>query len=313
MISLKSPVRIDRTDSPLFARRRPDHHPADRPKKKPMTTAIGFSCEDGILLGADTKIATNIKTNESKLVHYSSSDHHCSMTFAMSGDDMNFPKAAALACWEFVRNLDFNSIDTTMEVVRNAAQFSLAEFHREHIFNHPDRNPGSAFMRMLAGIRLHRQTALFESYETLLTPIDGYECIGTGSVVGKYLVRQYLRANGSPEKLTDAALLASCAIEAAIEYDEYSGGEAEMILVRSDGGIDSITESVLYPGYALLKSLQINNWKLMRRLAAQDITGSQIDTAMEDHFEGIRNANGDQMMVLDSIRRKKPLGSFEEW
>jgi hypothetical protein len=278
-----------------------------------MTTAIGFSCEDGILLGADTKVATNIKTNESKLVYHSSPDFQCSLTFAMSGEDMNFPKAAALACWEFVRNLNFNSIDTTMEAVRNAAQFSLAEFHRDHIFNHPDRNPGTPFMRMLVGIRLHRQTALFESYETLLTPIDGYECIGTGSVIGKYLVRQYLKANGAPDTLADAALLASCAIEAAMEYDEYSGGEAEMILVKSDGVVDSITESVLYPGYALLKSLQINAWKLMRQLSSEDISNSQIDAALEEHFEKVKDANLDQMMVLDSIRRKKPMGPMEEW
>lgn len=282
-------------------------------RTKPMTIGIGFSCEDGILLCADTKITTNIKTNESKLVHYSSADFQCSLTFVLSGDDVNFPKAAALACWEFVKNLNFSSIDTTMGSVRNAAQFALAEFHRDHIFNHPDRNPGAPFMRMLLGIRLHRQTALFESYETLLTPIDGYECIGTGSVIGKYLVRQYLKANGGPETLAEAALLASCAVEAAMEYDEYCGGQAEMIFVKRDGVIDSITESVLYPSYSLLKSLQINAWKLMRQFAATDISNSEINTALEDHFEKIRDANLDQMMVLDSIRSRKPRGPVEEW
>ena len=184
---------------------RDPNHPAYRPRRKPMTIAVGFSCADGVLLAADTKIATNIKTTESKLIHYTSNDHHCSLSFAVSSEDMNFPRAAALACWEYMREIDFTSPAMTMDAVRNAAAFSLAEFHREHIQDHPDRTPGALFMRMLVGIRLHRQTALFESHETVLSPIDDCECIGTGAVLGKYLTRQYLAANGAPETLSDAA------------------------------------------------------------------------------------------------------------
>jgi len=278
-----------------------------------MTIAVGFSCADGVLLAADTKIATNIKTTESKLIHYTSNDHHCSLSFAVSSEDMNFPRAAALACWEYMREIDFTSPAMTMDAVRNAAAFSLAEFHREHIQDHPDRTPGALFMRMLVGIRLHRRTALFESHETVLSPIDDCECIGTGAVLGKYLTRQYLAANGAPETLSDAALLASCVVETAIEIDEYCGGNLEMLLIRNDGVVNSSSESVEYPGYGLLKRLQLEDWRLLRKLAQKDITDSQIIAAIDAHAEGVKDANGDHTEKLYKLRTSRPFDPTDEW
>lgn len=292
---------------------RDPHHPAYRPGRKPMTVAVGFSCEDGVLLASDTKITTNIKTNESKLIHYTSKDRHCSLGFAVSSEDMNFPRAAALACWEYLREIDFTSPAMTMEAVRNAAAFSLAEFHKEHIQDHPDRAPGALFMRMLVGIRLHRQTALFESHETVLSPIDDCECIGSGATIGNYLTRQYLAANGAPETLANAALLAACVVEAAIEIDEYCGGNLEMLLIRNDGSIDSRSESVDYPGYGLLKRLQVEDWRLLHKLAAGDILNSQIDAALEEHSERVKDANSDQMERLYKLRNARPFNPDHGW
>ena len=67
-------------------------------KRKPMTVAAGFVFDDGFLFCVDTKITTVIKTNESKLIHYRYADGACATTFAISSDDLNFPRAACEAC-----------------------------------------------------------------------------------------------------------------------------------------------------------------------------------------------------------------------
>lgn len=83
-----------------------------------MTIAAGFVFNDGFLFCVDTKVSTTIKTNESKLIHYRYADGACATTFAISSDDLNFPRAACDACYEAVSRIDFSSIYNTTAVSR---------------------------------------------------------------------------------------------------------------------------------------------------------------------------------------------------
>jgi len=268
-----------------------------------VTIAAGFICENGFLLCADTKITTTIKTNESKMVHHVSDDGLCSLTFVMSSDDINFPRATIQACWEFVGRMEFQS--ATMEAVRNAVQFSLAEFYREHIFPHPNFEPQSVFQQLLVGIWLRGETALFQPHETLLMPVEEYECIGSGAHLGKYLIRQFEKASSLPATLDEIALIASCVIEEAISYDEFCGGEVETIIVRNNGQVSSICDSVIYPGREFLTSLQIGGWRLLRRISESAITDDAIEEALEDYCDSVRKTNAVRKVQLDMIREAR--------
>ncbi len=157
-----------------------------RPRRKPVTVAIGFACDEGLLFCTDTKITTNIKTNGNKIEHWVSDDSNCSLTFAISSTDVNFPKTATKQCWDYLKQMDFSTV--SMETVHHAAQFSLAEFYRDHIFPHPDRTPGAVFLELLVGIWLRGETRLYVSHETVLNEVDHYECIGSGGYLAKYLL-----------------------------------------------------------------------------------------------------------------------------
>ncbi|MGA9643114.1 MAG: hypothetical protein WBQ72_17080, partial [Terriglobales bacterium] len=180
-----------------------------------MTVAAGFVYNDGLVFCADTKISTPIKTNERKISFFVSDDTLCGMTFAISSDDVNFPRSAVSACWNMVSRMDFST--ATIDAVHNTAQFALAEFYREHIYTHPDRTPGAVFLEILVGIWLRNETQLYVSHETLLTPVEDYECIGSGSYLAKYLIQQYKRANPAANTLEDAAMMASFAVQSAID------------------------------------------------------------------------------------------------
>ena len=92
------PMRTPRIISPKPLRRLDPK--MRRPRRKPVTVAIGYVYDEGIVFCADTKVSTTIKTNESKLAFFCSSDGYCCMTFAMSSDDSIFLKAAVEACWD---------------------------------------------------------------------------------------------------------------------------------------------------------------------------------------------------------------------
>ena len=285
--------------------------PADprvyRPRRKPVTIAIGFACDEGLLFCADTKVSTNIKTNENKLEHWISEDKNCSITFAMSSSDLNFPRTAIQKCWEYVRHMDFAT--ATLDTVHAAAEFSLAEFYRDHIFPHPDRTPGAVFLELLVGIWLRGETRLYVSHETVLNEVDHYECIGSGAYLAKYLMRQYKRAtSGHPfaretRSLQDAALIAEFVVQRAIDYDEYCGGEPEMFIVKDSGKVDSICPSMLYPGIQYIEMLQMRLWKLIHDLAQiKDNYETRSQLVVENYCAGIKILNQSCEPMFENLR-----------
>ncbi len=271
-----------------------------RPRRKPVTVAIGFAYDGGLLFCADTKISTNIKTNESKIEHRVSDDEQCAVTFAMSSSDLNFPRMAIGKCWEYVRRMDFSS--ATIEAVHDAAEFSLAEFYRDHIYPHPDRTPGAVFLELLVGIWLRGETRLYVSHETVLNTVDYYECIGSGAYLAKYLIKQYQKATDS-RSLRDASLIAEFSIQSAIDFDEGCGGDPEMVILKDDGKVDCICPANLYPGTQYIGNLQRQTWKLVHELAQVD-DNFEHETAelIQSHCAGIRIANDSCKPAFDNLR-----------
>lgn len=265
-----------------------------RPRRKPVTIATGFVYDDGLVFCVDTKVTTNIKTNQSKILWYSSENGVLAMTFAMAAEDLIFARAAASSCWEFVEKMDLES--ATIAKVHKAAEFALGEYYQEHIFTHPDRTPGAFFYEHLVGIWLRGKTGLFVSHETVLEPVMEYECIGAGEYLAKYLIRQYRKANSGPLTLEDVTLIATYAVENAIDYDERCGGEAEILIFRNSGEIDNAYRTAVYPNFRLPETFQGEMWKLFHDLTAEQVKGAANKTApglVEKFCERIREAEAE--------------------
>jgi hypothetical protein len=236
-----------------------------------VTVALGFVYGEGLVFCADTKVSYPVKGNESKLPFFTFDNGRCALQFAISSDDVNFPKSAITRCVEMIEKMDFSS--ATIDSIKNTAEFSLGEFYRDHIYNHPDRTPAQLYMQMLVGIWLRNETRLYSLHETVLLRVEKYECLGAGEYLSKYLVKQYERANPGPFTLTDAAFLATYCTEEAIDYDERCGGEAEVVVMRNSGEIDNSYRTVLYPNCGLPKKFQDETWKLIRNLGEAQMKG----------------------------------------
>ncbi len=265
-----------------------------RPRRKPVTVAIGIPYDEGVVFCADTKVMYTIKGNESKLPSYSFDDGRCAILFAISSDDVNFPKAAISRCVEMVEKIEFST--ATMDSVRNTTEFALAEFYRDHIYTHPDRAPGQVYMQMLIGIWLKNQTRLYSMHETVLRRVEEYECIGAGEYLSKYLMKQYKLANPESFTLADAALMATFCVEEAIDYDEKCGGEAEIVIMRNDGEISNAYRTALYPNYKLPGAFRSETWRLLHGLAVEQMKGSANTVSpglVEGFCERIRDAEAE--------------------
>lgn len=271
-----------------------------------MTVAVGFVFDEGYLFCVDTKVSTTIKTNESKIVHYRYADGACATTFAISSDDLNFPRSACESCYEAVNKINFAT--ATIESVRKAIQSALGKFYKEHIFPHPDRSAGNLYLEMLVGIWLKHETRVFLSHETLLNPIERYDCIGTGAYLAKYLIRQYLCSLQTPDHdltFEDAAIIASFAVESAIDYDEYCGGEAETIIIKNSGEVNETCDVLLYPGDSFIKSFHQEGWNLVRDLVRiKNDRETESDFVLEDYFERIRKMQRSYLWAIKLLEDK---------
>jgi 20S proteasome alpha/beta subunit len=252
-----------------------------------VTIAIGFAYDGGLLFCADTKVTGMIKANESKLEHFRSENGEWSITFAMSSEDLNFPRMAISRCWNYVNQMDFAS--ASIDAVHDSAEFSLAEFYREHIFPHPDRTPKAVFLELLVGIWLRGEKRLYKSHETVLTAIDQYECIGSGAYLAKYLIGQYQIANPGRMSLQDAAMIIPYAVQSAIDYDENCGGNPETMIILDNGEVERNRGSL--PDTKFINGLSEITWKLLHDLVnmnEKDKWGSPANDRMDKLSKQVR-------------------------
>ncbi|MGA8728186.1 MAG: hypothetical protein WB608_05490 [Terracidiphilus sp.] len=237
-----------------------------------MTVAVGFVYDNGLVFCADTKVDYAVKANESKLPFLTFDNGRCALQFAIAGNDINFPKSAITRCAEMIEKMDFST--ATIDSIKDMADFSLGEFYKAHIYDHPDRIPSQLYIQMLVGIWWRNETRLYALHETVLLRVEKYECIGAGEYLSKYLIKQYERANTVPFTLTDAAFLADYCVREAIDYDDKCGGEAEIVVMRNSGEIDNGYRTALYPNYDLPRKIQDETMRLLRSLGEAQMQGS---------------------------------------
>lgn len=278
-----------------------------RPRRGPVTVALGFVYGEGLVFCADTKVSYPVKGNESKLPFFSFGDGRCAVQFAISSDDVNFPKSAITRCVEMIEKMDFST--ATIDSIKNMAEFSLGEFYKAHIYNHPDRTPAQLYMQMLVGIWLRNETRLYSLHETVLLRVERYECLGAGEYLSKYLIKQYENANPGRFSLADAAMLATYCVEEACDYDDRCGGEAEIMIMRNSGECDSGHRTALYPAY-LINNLRNESWRFLRKLALAQTDGTTEDQAphlVNEFCDEVRKAEVSSRLCWSS--RDIPEGS----
>ena len=134
---------------------------------------------------------------------------------------------------------------------------------------------------------------MYVSHETVLNPVHDYECIGAGSYLAKYLIRQYRAANENANAVEDAELIAAIAVKSAIDYDESCGGKAELLIMSDADPSSKLVEAAPYPDDDFTRGLQRSTFELLHSLAhvKDKIYGAENDSKIEKYIKDVRELN----------------------
>jgi len=271
-------------------RRETHYHPnPDRESLQPekaMTIAACFEFDDGILFCADTKITSDVKTNQSKIFARVYPDNYCATTFVLTGI-VPYAKAAIEKCERRIAKLD--SLTVSIDQVQDEIESTLVDFYEKHVFPRPDKEKVS--FDLLGGIWLRGETRMFVSSETTVSTVQDYECLGSGAYLARYWIRQFFASDPAQPRRTleDVALISAYALKSAMDYDEYCGGQAEFLIMRNNGEFGKEVDSAvpLNTCEEWPDRFQKAMWKMMRKLIH---TENEVDACsiMEDFQDEIR-------------------------
>lgn len=280
-----------------------------------MTIAACFEFDEGILFCADTKITTDMKTNQTKIFAriYPGEGGNCATVFALAGV-VSYARAAIEDCESRISGLDF--LRVSMEDIRKEIAAALVDFYQEHMYPNPEMD--SYKFELLAGVWLRGETRLFKSENTVVLPVSYYECIGSGAYLAKYWIRQFFASekkgpHRESRAIEDIALISAYALSSAMEYDEFCGGEAEFLVMKTNGEIGFGVNASIYPCEELPADFQRALWPMLRKLA-RAADRLEADAAIEDFVEEVRRIGqkrGNWLEMITSSLKSSIAGTQE--
>jgi 20S proteasome alpha/beta subunit len=218
------------------------------PERKPMTIAIGFLYQDGLLLCADTQFTGNIKLMGSKILPHKYEDGSKS-AFVVAGH----PRYARM-CVQLIE-YQISALpeeDRSLSKMHLEVVAGIKELYQEHIFKHPKRY--DVEVQLLVGLWSAKDEAVafYSTEDTAVPRMYGYDCLGSGEVLAHQYIRpRYKRVTSTTQKPrhteTEVRRLAIEAMRQVKKYDPYCGGDIECLTLTNDGQMSSVVKLGVKP------------------------------------------------------------------
>jgi 20S proteasome alpha/beta subunit len=182
------------------------------------------------LLCADTEITHGdaAKSHEQKIFRVD--DNDSLLVIAYSGS-VPFAKMFIEDCCESFHNLT----DKSKRAIRNYVSERLKSFHSSHIYPHPSRGySGGPDFSLIVGIESKIDGLdFFSTNDCAVNNIEGFQCIGIGEYLARYIIQQDFRFLLPRE---DAERIAEKAIEAAKWNIPACGGSHQIVFLGEGRG-----------------------------------------------------------------------------
>lgn len=193
-----------------------------------MTIAAGFVCRDGILLGTDSQFSAYDKMHREKLALRPVGV--VNVGFAFSGDE-DYARTAIEDGVEAAIAIPYEeqNVWTVRKALRRAMRRMITDYSSQ---SHLDQSQKPEFLIAIGapdGVRL------FSSRETAFSPVETFDCRGTGGYLADYVIRaaRFTQMAG----IADVLPIAIRAIAAAKRHDLHSGDGSQFCAVRADSAI----------------------------------------------------------------------------
>src|SRR5262249_50747194 len=158
----------------LLLTSRPAHIPHRNqrrlPARKRMTIAAGFLCPDGLVVGSDTLLSSDVKQYGHKVWHHPQTTEDWYFGVAGAGDYTHI---------QAIKDALFTSIvpDSSLDRMHQIAQLAVATYFSTHAFKSPSYQRGEFGVLVL--MRHKGVLRLLENSESVCAPVEGYACIGS--------------------------------------------------------------------------------------------------------------------------------------
>ncbi len=220
-----------------------------------VTTAIGFQCTDGIVLAADSEFtySSNLKIEDSKFIKYEQPE--LSVLITGSAQNWNYLAMTAQKISQRIPQEASNNLQDVQDLI----EAIIRDVYQNSISLLP---PGAADFDMLIAARTpNGELGLLHADGPSITRVNGFECVGTGLALGKYLGDVLFDREIT---LQQGVFLASYILRLAKKYVPYVGGHSNIFVVKENGQIDrafveyvSALESLFAEFDALVRSVLI--------------------------------------------------------
>lgn len=226
-----------------------------------MTIAAGFRVSEGVLMCADTEYSgTGVKLKESKLFRVPYNGRRAAV--------LSFSGNASLAVPVVQRCVHHICVTelTGHRDIADAVAAIVEDEYRRHVSPTPDITKESAYEILLGAWSSHDGHGLYSTWHGSMTEHAVYRCVGA-YWLGDYLIGPLLRPTLDLEW---AKAIAAYVTAKAKERADGCGGLTEMVVLRTDGEIDNLSQSDVERLEESLMGFDAESRRLLFRLVRQE-------------------------------------------
>ncbi|HEX5410918.1 MAG TPA: hypothetical protein VFZ27_03570 [Terriglobia bacterium] len=192
-----------------------------------MSIGMGFKCDDGIVLAADTQHSGALKLRGEKVFEITGTPG-ISVCIAGAGRVSLIRKAVELIGKDVAK--DGATIDMMVKV-----ENVLTTIHQRHIYPYKGVEESRPSLQLLIGVwTKDAGFYLLETEHTVPNFVDDYAVIGSGGSIAEYIIKT---SRGYINSTSDAKYLAAYAVAMAKTYDLFCGGETRIRTLAQGGNV----------------------------------------------------------------------------
>lgn len=231
------PLRPNPNYKPYWPRYRPEPEP-QKTRPQPMTLAIGFNCDNSILIVTDTHIVTPgvSKLNGSKLFRHEPKNGVNSL-IATAGH-FSFGRMTM----QHLQS-DFADLrdDTSQNKIRAVIEAEMLKLHERYLYPHPDRLALNLTVEFLIAVWSpdDKKALVYWTEDESVVQFPGYACIGCGNTIGHYVVKPRYTMGMSQDHVVPLAIEA---LKKAKIFVDGVGGYTDWATISTlDGKVSETT------------------------------------------------------------------------
>ena len=200
-------------------------------KGTPMTVAVGFTCDDGLVLAVDSEISDGVaRFDGDKAWFWSLPDEaeNPLLKIAVVGSgDLAFIRYAAERI-RFGLRVEMNRDD-----VQSVIQGVVSDIHINHLYPYPEA-ADRPVIDLLIAIRAPDGRRLLSTSLTTVSKVWNYNVVGTGSTLANFLIKRFL---GGRFTVGEAAFLSAHVLFHVKRNILRCGGRTRIFVMYNDSHV----------------------------------------------------------------------------